>query len=185
MYLIPTNNLRLYEIKLYNAIALPSGEQLAVKQVTCFFTVKQRTNNVTEAERKVCGVPETVMSFTEVCCLPPATEESKSIPPQNIIQTLIHNWCCNPSSRQTLIPFPQRSMCTMTVLALLVKMWPAQHKSGLRRKLTKLRLMHHQIANLLLIRMVLLFFQSDFPVQSYEPLNANNTQVDLDRTRYL
>jgi len=33
--------------------------------------------------------------------------------------------------------------------------------------------------------MVLLFFQSYFPVQSYEPLNANNTQVDLDRTAVL
>jgi len=37
----------------------------------------------------------------------------------------------------------------------------------------------------LLITMVLLFFQSDFPVQSYELLNANNTQVDFDRTRNL
>jgi len=37
----------------------------------------------------------------------------------------------------------------------------------------------------LLIRMVLLFFQSDFPAQSYELLNANNTQVDLDHTWYL
>ena len=30
-----------------------------------------------------------------------------------------------------------------------------------------------------------IFFQSDFPVQSYELLNANNMQVDFDRTRYL
>jgi len=30
-----------------------------------------------------------------------------------------------------------------------------------------------------------IFFQLDFPAQSYELLNANNTQVDLDRTRYL
>jgi len=30
---------------------------------------------------------------------------------------------------------------------------------------TKLGLIHHQRANLLLIRMVLLFFQSDIPVQ--------------------
>ena len=37
----------------------------------------------------------------------------------------------------------------------------------------------------LLIRMVLLFFQLDFPVQSYELLNANNTHVDFDRARYL
>ena len=29
------------------------------------------------------------------------------------------------------------------------------------------------------------FFQSDSPVQSYSLLNANNTQVDFDRTRYL
>ena len=28
-------------------------------------------------------------------------------------------------------------------------------------------------------------FQSDFPAQSYELLNANNTQVDLDRMWYL
>ena len=28
-------------------------------------------------------------------------------------------------------------------------------------------------------------FQSDFPVQSCELLNANNPQVDFDRTRYL
>jgi len=28
-------------------------------------------------------------------------------------------------------------------------------------------------------------FQSDFPAQSYELLNASNTQVDLYRTRYL
>jgi len=33
--------------------------------------------------------------------------------------------------------------------------------------------------------MVLLFSQSDFPVQSYELLNVNNTQLDFDRTRYL
>jgi len=33
--------------------------------------------------------------------------------------------------------------------------------------------------------MVLLFFQSDFPAQIYELLNTNNTQVNLDRTRYL
>ena len=33
--------------------------------------------------------------------------------------------------------------------------------------------------------MALLFYQWDFPVQSYELLNENNTQVDLDRTQYL
>jgi len=33
--------------------------------------------------------------------------------------------------------------------------------------------------------MALLFFQSDFPMQSYELLNVNNTQVDLNRTWYL
>jgi len=42
-----------------------------------------------------------------------------------------------------------------------------------------------QREHLLLITMVLLIFQSDFPVQSCELLNANNPQVDFDRTRYL
>ena len=28
-------------------------------------------------------------------------------------------------------------------------------------------------------------FSMDFPVQSYELLNASNTQVDFDRTQYL
>jgi len=42
-----------------------------------------------------------------------------------------------------------------------------------------------QRTHLLLIRMVLLFFQSEFPVQSYELLNVNNTQLDFDRTRYI
>jgi len=54
-----------------------------------------------------------------------------------------------------------------------------------RSILLKLRLIHLQRAHLLLITMVLLFFQSDFPVQSNELLNANNTQVDFDHTRYL
>jgi len=40
-------------------------------------------------------------------------------------------------------------------------------------------------AHLLLIRMALLFCQSNFPVQDYEFLNANNTPVDLDRMWYL
>jgi len=43
-----------------------------------------------------------------------------------------------------------------------------------------MRLVYHQRANLLLIKMVLLFFQLDFPVQSYQFLNAYSTQVDLD-----
>ena len=58
-------------------------------------------------------------------------------------------------------------------------------KPPIRCILSKLILIHRQRAHLLLIRMVLLFFQSDFPVQSYEHLNASNTQVDFDRTRYL
>jgi len=58
-------------------------------------------------------------------------------------------------------------------------------KPTTRRILLKLRLIHRQRAHLLLITMVLLFFQLDFPLQSYELLNANNTQVDFDRTRYL
>jgi len=51
--------------------------------------------------------------------------------------------------------------------------------------LSKLRLIHRQREHLLLITMVLLVFQSDFPVQSYELLNANNTQVDFNCTQYL
>ena len=43
--------------------------------------------------------------------------------------------------------------------------------------LSKLRLIHHQRTHILLIRMVLLFSQSDFPVQSYEFLNVNNTEL--------
>jgi len=58
-------------------------------------------------------------------------------------------------------------------------------KPTTREILSKLRLMYRQREHLLLITMVLLFFQSDFPVQSYELLNANNTKVDFDRTRYL
>ena len=58
-------------------------------------------------------------------------------------------------------------------------------KPTIRHILSKLRLIHCQRAHLLLITMVLLIFQSDFPVQSYELFNANNTQVDFDRTRYL
>jgi len=50
---------------------------------------------------------------------------------------------------------------------------------------TKLRLIHHQIANLLLIRMILLFFNWTFLCKCYEILNVNNMQVDLDRTWYL
>ena len=57
-------------------------------------------------------------------------------------------------------------------------------KPTTRSILSKLRLIHLQRAHLLLITMVLLFFQSDFPVQSYELLKANNTQVDFDRTWY-
>jgi len=58
-------------------------------------------------------------------------------------------------------------------------------KPTTRGILSKLRLIDRQREHLLLITMVLLFFQSDIPVQSYELLNANNTQVDFDRTRYL
>jgi len=58
-------------------------------------------------------------------------------------------------------------------------------KPTTRGILSKLRLIHCQREHLLLITMVLLFFQSDFPVQSYELLNANNTQVDFDHTWYL
>jgi len=58
-------------------------------------------------------------------------------------------------------------------------------KTNHLQHMSKLRLIHRQREHLLLITVVLLFFQSDFPVQSYELLNANNTQVDFDRTRYL
>jgi len=53
-------------------------------------------------------------------------------------------------------------------------------KPTTREILSKLALIHCQREHLLLITMVLLFFQSDFPVQSYELLNVNNTQVDFD-----
>ena len=78
-------------------------------------------------------------------------------------------------------------LCGSRVEIHSVVYWPAktQHKSRLCRNVMKLRLIHHQRANLLLITMALLYFQLDFPVQSYELLNANNTQVDLDCTRYL
>ena len=65
------------------------------------------------------------------------------------------------------------------------EMWPAMEKPTTRSILSKLRLIHRQREHLLLITMVLLFFQSDFPVQTYELLNANNTQLDFDRTRYI
>jgi len=58
-------------------------------------------------------------------------------------------------------------------------------KPTIRGIWSKLRLVYRQRAHLLLITMVLLFFQSDFPVQSYELLNANNMQVDFDRTQDL
>ena len=58
-------------------------------------------------------------------------------------------------------------------------------KPTTRGILSKLRLIHRQREHLLLITMVLLIFQSDFPVLSYELLNANNTQVNFDRKRYL
>ena len=58
-------------------------------------------------------------------------------------------------------------------------------KPTIRRILSKQRLIHRQRAHLLLIRMVILFFQSDFSVQSCELLNVNNMQVDFDCTRYL
>ena len=57
-------------------------------------------------------------------------------------------------------------------------MWPSPHKPPTCRILSKLRLIHHQRTHLLLIRMVLLFSQSDFPVQRYELLNVNNTQLE-------
>ena len=49
----------------------------------------------------------------------------------------------------------------------LLHMWPAMELPPIRL-LSKLRLIHRQRAHLLLITMVLLFFQSDFCVQSYE-----------------
>ena len=58
-------------------------------------------------------------------------------------------------------------------------------KPTIRCILSKQRLIHCQRAHLLLIRMVILFFQSDFSVQSCELLNVNNMQVDFDCTRYL
>ena len=63
-------------------------------------------------------------------------------------------------------------------------MWPSSHKPPTCHILSKLRLIHYQRTHLLLIGMVLLFSQLDFPVQSYEPLNVNNTQLDFDRTWY-
>jgi len=54
-----------------------------------------------------------------------------------------------------------------------------------RSILLKLRFIHLQRAHFLLITMVLFIFQSDLPGQSNELLNANNTQVDFDPTRYL
>jgi len=62
---------------------------------------------------------------------------------------------------------------------------PAMEKPTIRGILSKLRFIHHQRVHLLLITMVLLYFQWDFPVQSYELLNANNTQFDFDRTQGL
>ena len=61
-------------------------------------------------------------------------------------------------------------------------MWPPQHKPPIHSILLKLRLIHHQRAHLLLIRMV--FFQSDFSMQSYGLLNANNTELYFDRMQY-
>jgi len=86
------------------------------------------------------------------------------------------------------IPEIDRACCKVHHLqppGIYAHMWPSTHKPPTCCILSKLRLIHHHGTHLLLIRMVLLFSQSDFPVQSYELLNVNNTQHDFDCTRYL
>ena len=70
-----------------------------------------------------------------------------------------YHWACGLSCTS----FTTTLYCTDTNTDWY--MWPSKHKPPIHHILSKMRLLHHQRAHLLLIRMVLLFFQSDFPVQ--------------------